>query len=44
MNSENKNSFGYRNIKLKKYKKSFVKSFLQQLKNVINSNNEAYKK
>jgi hypothetical protein len=44
MNSENKNSFGYiyRTIKLKKDKKLFVKSFLNQLKSVMNNNEEAY--
>lgn len=44
MNSENKNSFGYiyRTIKLKKDKKNFVKSFLDQLKSIMNTNEEVY--
>jgi len=45
MNSEKPDSFGfiYRTIKLKKDKKNFVKLFLDQLKSIMNKNEEAYK-
>jgi excinuclease UvrABC nuclease subunit len=44
MNSENPKSFGfiYRTIKLKKDKKNFVKLFLDQLKSVMDNNEESY--
>lgn len=44
MNSNNPTSFGYiyRTIKLKKDKKNFVKLFLDQLKSIMNTNEEVY--